>query len=123
MGHPLASFSSQVESRIIESIEGLPVRGRVTMKPLIHGGEMLLLEACFEAGAGTELHRHDHESLCYVVRGRMTTTVQEDSWELGPGDTCLHPAGALHALQAIEDSVVVEIKSPAPDVSGFLGVR
>jgi quercetin dioxygenase-like cupin family protein len=112
-----------VDSRIIESIEGLPVRGRITMKPLIYGGEMLLLEAFFEAGAGAELHRHDHESLCYVVRGRMKTTVEEKSWELGPGDTCLHPAGVLHAMEAIEDSVVLEIKSPAPDVSGFLGVR
>jgi quercetin dioxygenase-like cupin family protein len=112
-----------VESKRVESIEGLAVRGRITMKPLISGGEMLLLEAFFEAGAGAPPHRHDHESLCYVIRGRMKTTVRDESWELGPGEACLHPAGVLHTMEAIEDSVVLEIKSPAPEVSGFLRVR
>jgi quercetin dioxygenase-like cupin family protein len=106
----------------LQSIEGLPVRGRITVKPLLVTDHMLLLETAYEAGAGAPLHRHEHESICYVVRGRMRTTVQDRSWELGPGDSCVHSKGVLHALEAIEESVVVEIKSPAPDPSAFLGL-
>jgi quercetin dioxygenase-like cupin family protein len=42
---------------------------------------------------------------------------------MGPGDVCRHPKGVLHGLEAIEDSVVVEIKSPAPEIDAFLAVR
>ena len=31
--------------------------------------------------------------------------------------------GVLHGLEAIEESVVVEIKSPAPDIGAFFGMR
>ena len=33
------------------------------------------------------------------------------------------PKGVLHGLEAIEDSVVVEIQSPAPEISAFFAVR
>ena len=38
-------------------------------------------------------------------------------------DVCRHPKGVLHGLEAIEESVVVEIKSPAPDIGAFFATR
>ena len=32
-------------------------------------------------------------------------------------------AGTLHGLEAIEDSVVVEIESPAPEIGAFFAMR
>ena len=49
-------------------------------------------------------------------------TVGQEEYILGPGDVCRHPAGVPHGVEGIEDSVVVEIKSPAPDISSFLGM-
>lgn len=109
-----------MEDRVVRSVEGLLVRGRITMRVLINGDEMVLLETCYGAGAGTELHRHEHESICYVVRGRIRTAIGGDSREVGPGEGCLHPAGVDHAMEAIEESVVLEMKSPAPALEGFL---
>ena len=90
------------------------------MRVLVAGDKMLVLETLYGRGAGTELHRHEHESICYVVSGRIKTTVGGDSREMGPGEGCLHPAGVDHAMTAIEESVVLEMKSPAPDLQGFL---
>ena len=42
---------------------------------------------------------------------------------MGPGDVCRHPKGVLHGLEAIEYSLVVEIKSPAPDIGAFFAMR
>jgi hypothetical protein len=42
---------------------------------------------------------------------------------MGPGDVCRHPKGVLHGLEAIEESIVVEIKSPAPDIAAFFATR
>jgi hypothetical protein len=41
----------------------------------------------------------------------------------GPGWVCRHPKGVLHGLEAIEDSVVVEIKAPAPEIGTFFAMR
>lgn len=117
-----ANFGDLEKSTLVKSIEGLAVRGVITMKALMSGEEMLLIELTYAAGAGAQLHKHDHESHCYVVRGRMMATVEDETWEMKPGDACLHPIGVMHSMEAIEESVVVEIKSPRPDPCKFLGM-
>jgi quercetin dioxygenase-like cupin family protein len=116
----LAASSDQIESTVVSSIEGLPVIGLIKVKTLLAGDAMLLLELTYAAGAASQPHRHDHESHCYLVSGRMRAVVAGEAWDVGPGDACIHPAGVLHAMTAVEDSVVVEIKSPRPDPERFL---
>ena len=65
------------------------------------------------------MHVHAHESLVYVVRGRIKTTINEEEFVLEPGDACLHPAGMPHTVEALKDSTMVEIKSHAPDIAKF----
>jgi hypothetical protein len=57
------------------------------------------------------------------VKGKVKSTVGSEEFIMGPGDVCRHPKGVLHGLEAIEDSVVVEIKSPAPEIGAFLAIR
>jgi quercetin dioxygenase-like cupin family protein len=57
------------------------------------------------------------------VKGKVKSTVGSEEFIMGPGDVCRHPKGVLHGLEAIEDSVVVEIKSPAPDIGAFFAMR
>ena len=108
-------FAGRIQSTVVTAIEGVPVNGRIEVKTLVSGDEMLTLELRYAAGASSRLHRHEHESHCYLVRGKIWATVGSESWEMGPGDACIHPTGVLHAMEAIEDSVVVEVKSPRPD--------
>ena len=72
---------------------------------------------------GAPLHTHTHESIAYVVKGKVKSTVGSEEFIMGPGDACRHPRGVLHGLEAIEDSVVVEIKSPAPEIGAFFAMR
>ena len=93
------------------------------VKPLISGDEMTFLEIRYAAGVGAPLHTHTHESIAYVVRGKVKSTVGSEEFIMGPGDVCRHPEGVLHGLEAIEDSIVVEIKSPAPEIRTFFAMR
>ena len=108
-------FAGRIERTVVTAIEGVPVSGSIAAKALVRGDEMLTLELSYAAGASSRPHRHDHESHCYLVSGRIRAMVAGESWEMGPGDACIHPTGVLHAMEAIEDSVVVEVKSPTPD--------
>ena len=118
----ILSKNSDVKSIVVKTIEGKPMYGGdLLVKPLIKGDQMTFLEIHYTPGVGAPLHVHTHESLAYVVKGKVKMTVGQEEYILGPGDVCRHPAGVPHGVEGIEESVVVEIKSPAPDISSFLG--
>ena len=120
----IKSKNSDVAAVAVKSVEGKAVYGGDLMvKPLIKGDEMTFLEIRYAAGVGAPLHTHTHESIAYVVKGKVKSTVGSEEFIMGPGDVCRHPTGVLHGLEAIEDSIVVEIKSPAPDLGAFLATR
>ena len=119
----ILSKNSDVKSIVVKAIEGKPMYGGdLLVKPLIKGDQKTFLEINYTPGVGAPLHVHTHESLAYVVKGKVKMTVGQEEYILGPGDVCRHPAGVPHGVEGIEESVVVEIKSPAPDIGSFLGM-
>jgi quercetin dioxygenase-like cupin family protein len=120
----LSSRNAEVKAIAVSAVEGKPTYGgKLMVKPLIKGEQMTFLEIHYAVGVGAPLHTHTHESVAYVVKGKVKSTVGEDEFIMGPGDVCRHPIGVLHGLEAIEESVVVEIKSPAPDIGAFFAMR
>jgi unsaturated pyranuronate lyase len=120
----LTSRNADVKTIAVSAVEGKPTYGgELHVKPLIKGEEMTFLEIRYAAGVGAPLHTHTHESIAYVVKGKVKSTVGSEAFIMGPGDACRHPKGVLHGLEALEDSLVVEIKSPAPDISAFFAMR
>jgi quercetin dioxygenase-like cupin family protein len=116
--------NADVKTIAVSAVEGKPTfGGDMMVKPLMKGDEMTFLEIHYAPGVGAPLHTHTHESIAYVVKGKVKSTVDGDEFIMGPGDVCRHPIGVLHGLEAIEESVVVEIKSPAPDLAAFLATR
>lgn len=107
----------------IKSIEGKAMVGALSIKPLIQGEGMSLMETQIAAGIAAPPHSHDHESLIYVVRGLLKAVVGETSFVLGPGDVCRHPRNVSHFIEALEDSTFIEVKSPAPDFVRLYGTR
>jgi quercetin dioxygenase-like cupin family protein len=108
----LHTENTQVASQPVTTIEGQPNAGTVFVKPLLHGDTMALLEVRMAQGVASSLHAHAHESLLYVVSGRLRTVVNGKAFVLGPGDACRHPQGATHRVEALADTVFVEVKSP-----------
>jgi len=125
--HPMTEKPDQYVSRgseartiSVKSIEGKATYGgELRAKPLIMGEHMTFLDIQYTKGVGAPLHTHTHESLVYVVSGKIKTTIDDGDFILEPGDACLHPAGVPHTVEALEDSTMVEIKSPAPDIAKF----
>ena len=70
-------------------------------------------------GVGAPPHVHRHESMVYVVHGKVKMVVGDEEYILGPGDVCKHPAGVAHGVEAIEESVMVEIKAPTTEMSSY----
>lgn len=104
-----------------DKVEGLPFSGRVSLKAMLSGGQMVMIEMRYPRGASSPEHSHDHESVCYVVSGRVRGVIDGAESILEAGDACLHPKGVPHSVEALEDALIVEIKSPAVPLENFLG--
>ena len=119
----ISARNAEVTAIRVSAVEGQPTYGgELAVKPLIKGDAMTFLEIRYAAGVGAPLHAHTHESIAYVVRGKVKSTVGSEVFIMGPGDVCRHAKGVLHGLEALEDSLVVEIKSPAPDLGTFFAL-
>jgi quercetin dioxygenase-like cupin family protein len=114
--------NAQVDSQPVGTIEGQPNTGTFFVKPLMRGESMALLEVRVRAGVASSVHMHSHESLIYVVSGRLKTIINNETFVLGPGDVCRHPSAVGHRVEALEDAVFVEVKSPPIELHQVFGL-
>src|SRR6202021_3795681 len=86
--------NADIDAVVGSAVEGKPVYGgHMLVKPLIKGDEMTFLEIHYAAGVGAPLHTHTHESIAYVVTGKVKSTVGSEEFIMGPGDFCRTPKG------------------------------
>lgn len=94
-------------------LEGQASGGHVDLKPLLVGDQMLMVEIFEKAGVRVPEHAHDdHESVVYLVRGRMRLVIDGREFVAQAGDAWIHPRGVRHWSEALEDCLAIEIKSP-----------
>ncbi len=98
----------------VSAIEGAKETGKLGIKPLMVGQDVLVMEAHRKQGLIDPEHSHDdHESICYLVSGRMRVVIDGEEFIAEPGDSWRHRPGVPHYHETLEDSLQIEIKSPA----------
>jgi quercetin dioxygenase-like cupin family protein len=106
--------NASIKAERLGALEGQPdTPSGATVKPLIVGNDMLLLEIFQQKGLRVPKHQHDdHESVIYLVKGRMWLWIDGKEFTAGAGDSWIHPQGVPHYSEALEDCVAIEVKSP-----------
>ena len=86
----------------------------VHIKLLMVADRMHMLKVYFTKGSVVPEHVHmDHSTICCLHEGRLRLHIGGQSFMAEPGDVWQHPRGVPHYHEALEDSHVIEIKSPA----------
>jgi quercetin dioxygenase-like cupin family protein len=87
--------------------------GEGTQRRIVADGDkMMQVEVKFAAGAVGTLHNHPHEQLTYILSGHVQFTVNGTTREMRAGDVILIPGEAVHGVQALEESVLLDTFSP-----------
>jgi quercetin dioxygenase-like cupin family protein len=109
-----SAFTVASSAPVVEMHElaGEALASPLVVRELLWGDNAVLVEMSAAAGFAAPVHAHEHESLVYVLSGRMRATVEGETLELGPGDAVLHVAGARHLIEALVDTRWIEIKAP-----------
>jgi len=85
----------------------------VTLRTMMVTGGVLMIEVNQGKGHKPPAHMHpDHDSILYLVKGRMSVTIGEETFMAQAGDAWHHPPGVMHWSEALEDCTIIEIKNP-----------
>ncbi|MGA8740765.1 MAG: cupin domain-containing protein [Terracidiphilus sp.] len=80
---------------------------------LVHSPSMMLVRHQMRKGWRGAAHRHPHEQMVYVLSGRIRIRVENAWCEAVAGDNFIVTSNAEHEAEALEDSVVLDVFTPA----------
>lgn len=99
-------FSNSGEEGCRQVLEG------VDLKTLAYGEKSLLAEFRLKKGSLLPLRSHSQEQTGYMVLVKMRLFIENEIFEVNPGDSWSLPGSAEHKAEIIEDSVVIEVFTP-----------
>jgi quercetin dioxygenase-like cupin family protein len=109
---PIVHPADRAPVHHLTALEGVPLSGPVEVRERARSETMLVLEVRMPAGSASGEHRHDTDSVGYVISGRVRAWVGGVESVATAGDAFVHPRGVPHRVEALEDSHWIEIKSP-----------
>ena len=93
----------------------IPARrvGDGVMRQMVHGERVMVCRLTIAARVTTDPHRHDHEQITMVERGRVRFLIESEDRLCGAGDVIVLPGGTWHGCTVLdEEAVLVDIFSP-----------
>jgi quercetin dioxygenase-like cupin family protein len=78
----------------------------------IHGATMTVARIRLRKGAVVPLHQHTNEQISMVESGLMRFVISGEERILRGGETLTIPPNAPHLVEALEDSLAVDVFSP-----------
>lgn len=87
---------------------------------IVRGDQAMMARVVCEKGCLVQPHSHPMEQISFVVSGLTRWKVGDDGQEVvaTAGDVIVLPGGCKHGMEALEDSLLIDIISPP----GAMGV-
>src|SRR5215470_11501758 len=78
----------------------------------IAGERGMIVWWTMKAGAHAHVHRHPHEQIFWMLKGKMEFRLGNERRVCGPGDVAVIPGGVEHEAWFPEDTEVIDVFSP-----------
>lgn len=89
--------------------------GNLIYRKHMHGLRVTIAQFKLLKGSVVKPHSHAHEQVSIVIKGRLRFTVNNEVYIAEPGDIVHIPPNAMHSVEALEDSLVIDVYSPVRD--------
>src|SRR5262245_23692896 len=87
------------------------INDKITRK-VVSGKQGMLVWWSMKAGAHAQAHKHPHEQIAWVIKGRCQVRLGGETRDCGPGDVVVIPGGIEHEFKFSEDAEVVDLFAP-----------
>jgi quercetin dioxygenase-like cupin family protein len=81
-------------------------------RQMLNGESMTLARVLLAAGAVVPEHDHDSEQIANVLSGRLRFVIGDEERDVMAGESVLIPGGVPHRVEALDDSVVLDVFAP-----------
>ena len=89
--------------------------GELIYRKHLHGFRVTVAQFKLLKGSIVKPHAHVHEQVSIVVMGRLKFVVGNETYIAEPGDVVHIPPNTMHSVEALEDSLVIDVYSPIRD--------
>jgi quercetin dioxygenase-like cupin family protein len=84
-------------------------------RQLVNTGKMTIARISLAAGAVVPSHEHPQEQVANVLEGRLRFIVGTEEYVVEAGDSVIVPSGVSHRVEALTDSLVLDVFAPVRD--------
>ncbi|WP_291767897.1 cupin domain-containing protein [Caldivirga sp. UBA161] len=84
----------------------------LTIRRYINGERMTLAQFMFKRGAKVRRHAHINEQFSIILTGRLRFRINNEEYIAEAGDVVHIPSNMEHEVEALEDSMVIDVYSP-----------
>jgi quercetin dioxygenase-like cupin family protein len=84
----------------------------IQIKTLVYGDKSLLSEFRMEQGSQLPSHAHPQEQTGYLISGRIRLFIEDEIFEVAPGDSWSIPGNVTHRAEILAEAVAIEVFSP-----------
>ncbi|MDX9785910.1 MAG: cupin domain-containing protein [Desulfobacterales bacterium] len=85
----------------------------VDRKTIVYGQNTLMSEFKLKKNSILPMHAHPQEQTGYLVAGRIRLILDTQVHDCEPGDSWCIPGDMVHGAEILEDSIAIEVFSPA----------
>ena len=95
----------------LASIPEERIAGKITRK-VISGQQGMMVWWHFQAGGHAAAHKHPHEQISWMIKGRMDLRIGDEKRSMVPGDIAVIPGGVEHEAFFPEETEIVDFFAP-----------
>ncbi len=88
------------------------LRPGIVIEPLAWGERTSMAKFHLAEGADLPRHSHPHEQTGTLISGHVTFLIDGEEIDTRPGDSWAIPPDVEHAVDVLEDTVIVEVFAP-----------
>ena len=81
-------------------------------KVMAYGPDLMSVYVEFKKGAIGALHKHPHRQISCVVKGSFKARIGDETQIITAGDHYYVPADIIHGVEALEDSILIDMFTP-----------
>ena len=97
-----ASFAALPEERVTDKIT----------RRIASGDQVMFVWWSMKAGTQAAPHKHPHEQIAWMLKGKMEFRLGGERRVCGPGDVVVIPGGIEHEAYFPEDTEVIDVFAP-----------
>ena len=79
---------------------------------VLSGQQGMMVWWSMKAGAHGAAHKHPHEQIAWMLKGKMDFRIGDERRSMGAGDVAVIPSGVEHEGFFLEDTEVVDMFAP-----------